>query len=168
MFWHNIKQTDAAVPCLQHHLNPCIMDDSAMRFAPWRTPSASLIWWRFGTIVSEQMLYNHACNIALIHFQFRWRWRRLLMAICAMDDAFGVIYLMTFWHNGRQIDVAQWCLRHHWAINASMHSFWKTALRAVYDASGVIFLALAKMHIWLQRPTVTKPDQLGPSNFLGR
>ena len=31
----------------------------------------------------------------------------LLTTLRAVDDAFGITHLMTFWHTGRQIDVAQ-------------------------------------------------------------
>ena len=48
--------------------------------------------------------YQRKTNSPLIDWH---RFFILLTTLRAVDDAFGITHLMTFWHTGRQIDVAQ-------------------------------------------------------------
>ena len=74
--------------------------------------------------------------------------------------------ILAHWEANRCCTVMLWASLSNSCVNIRILDAGDT--RRLWRFRYHFFRLLAEVHIWLHRPTVTKPDQLGPSNFLGR
>ena len=130
-------------------------------------PSVFEIYHQFASRRTKKGTYfghQRRTKSPLIGISFLSCWRRYAPWMTPSASPFNDI--LAHWKANRWCTVMLWASLSNSCVNIRILDAGDT--RSLWRFRYHFFRLLAEVHIWLHRPTVTKPDQLGPSNFLGR